>query len=529
MNAQQLKNSILQLAVQGELVPQDPNDEPASALIERIRAEKERLIKEKKIKPDKNPSYIFRGSDNLPYEKVGKNEPVCIADEVPFDIPDSWEWVRLGSLADIFGRIGFRGYTKNDIVPNGKGAITISPSNIKNGSTDFTSTTYISWEKYYESPEIMIFDNDIIVVKTGSSYGKSAIVNNLVEKATLNPQLVVLKNVLCDKNYLNLFLSSFIARKQFEKFVIGTAIPTFSQEKLSRMYVPLPPLQEQQRIVEKLKELEPYINDYDKAYEKIEKLNTDFPDLLKKSILQEAVQGKLVPQDPTDEPASVLIEQIRQEKEQLIKDKKIKKDKNESYIFRRDNSHYEKIGKEERCIDDEIPFDIPDSWEWCTLASVTEQIHYGYTASAAPVGDAKLARITDIQDNKIMWETVPYCSISKENLPKYKLKNRDILIARTGGTIGKTYIVRNLNENAVFASYLIRAIPLQLVNEEYLKLFMESPLYWEQLKAYSMGTGQPNVNGQSLSKLRLPLPPLNEQQRIVEYYKNILPKIKALK
>ena len=460
---------------------------------------------------------------------MGKNEPVCIADEVPFDIPDSWEWVRLGSLADIFGRIGFRGYTKNDIVPNGKGAITISPSNIKNGSTDFTSTTYISWEKYYESPEIMIFDNDIIVVKTGSSYGKSAIVNNLVEKATLNPQLVVLKNVLCDKNYLNLFLSSFIARKQFEKFVIGTAIPTFSQEKLSRMYVPLPPLQEQQRIVEKLKELEPYINDYDKAYEKIEKLNTDFPDLLKKSILQEAVQGKLVPQDPTDEPASVLIEQIRQEKEQLIKDKKIKKDKNESYIFRRDNSHYEKIGKEEHCIDDEIPFDIPDSWKWCTLASVTEQIHYGYTASAAPVGDAKLARITDIQDNKIMWETVPYCSISKENLPKYKLKNRDILIARTGGTIGKTYIVRNLNENAVFASYLIRAIPLQLVNEEYLKLFMESPLYWEQLKAYSMGTGQPNVNGQSLSKLRLPLPPLNEQQRIVKKKKNILPKIKALK
>ena len=111
----------------------------------------------------------------------------------------------------------------------------------------------------------------------------------------------------------------------------------------------------------------------------------------------------------------------------------------------------------------------------------------------------------------------------------YAEKNRDILIARTGGTIGKTYIVRNLNENAVFASYLIRAIPLQLVNEEYLKLFMESPLYWEQLKAYSMGTGQPNVNGQSLSKLRLPLPPLNEQQRIVEYYKNILPKIKALK
>ena len=139
--------------------------------------------------------------------------------------------------------------------------------------------------------------------------------------------------------------------------------------------LPLPPLSEQQRIVNKLKELEPYINDYDKAYEKIEKLNNNFPEQLKKSILQEAVQGKLVPQNPKDEPASVLIERIREEKQKLIQEKKIKKDKNESYIFRRDNSHYEKIGSEERCIDDEIPFDIPDSWEWCTLASVTEQIH----------------------------------------------------------------------------------------------------------------------------------------------------------
>ena len=521
MNAQQLKNSILQLAVQGKLVPQDPNDEPASALIERIRAEKERLIKEKKIKPDKNPSYIFRGSDNLPYEKVGKNEPVCIADEVPFDIPDSWEWVRLGNIGDW-----------------GSGA-TPSRTNSAyyNGDIPWLKTGDLTDGYIYEIPECITRlalketsvrlnpAKSVLIAMYGATIGKLGI---LTFPATTNQACCA---CLPYNGIYNEFLFYFLMaqKKAFIKQGEGGAQPNISKEKIVATLMPVPPLPEQQRIVDKLKELEPYINDYDKAYEKIEKLNTDFPDLLKKSILQEAVQGKLVPQDPTDEPASVLIEQIRQEKEQLIKDKKIKKDKNESFIFRRDNSHYEKIGKEERCIDDEIPFDIPDSWEWCTLASVTEQIHYGYTASAAPVGDAKLARITDIQDNKIMWETVPYCSISKENLPKYKLKNRDILIARTGGTIGKTYIVRNLNENAVFASYLIRAIPLQLVNEEYLKLFMESPLYWEQLKAYSMGTGQPNVNGQSLSKLRLPLPPLNEQQRIVEYYKNILPKIKALK
>ena len=465
-------------------------------------------------------------SDNLPYEKVGKNEPVCIADEVTFEIPDSWEWVRLGNICDM--------YTGDSINENEK---KLKFTNISNGryyigTKDVGFDHVINYDNGVKIPEEYIKFRVapagcvLLCIEGGSAGRKIAITN----------KTVCFGNKLCcfnsfsnnNKKFLYFYLQSPAFTSVFKDKITGI-IGGVSINNLKELYVPLPPLPEQQRIVDKLKELEPYINDYDKAYEKIEKLNTDFPDLLKKSILQEAVQGKLVPQDPTDESASVLIEQIRKEKEQLIKDKKIKKDKNESYIFRRDNSHYEKIGKEERCIDDEIPFDIPDSWEWCTLASVTEQIHYGYTASAAPVGDAKLARITDIQDNKIMWETVPYCSISKENLPKYKLKNRDILIARTGGTIGKTYIVRNLNENAVFASYLIRAIPLQLINEEYLKLFMESPLYWEQLKTYSMGTGQPNVNGQSLSKLRLPLPPLNEQQRIVEYYKNILPKIKALK
>ena len=524
MNAQQLKNSILQLAVQGKLVPQDPNDEPASALIERIRAEKERLIKEKKIKPDKNPSYIFRGSDNLPYEKVGKNEPVCIADEVPFDIPDSWEWVRIGTIEEINLGFTYRPTYVDD------GIFFLSVKDISGGKIDFSNAKKVSKATYdnasYGSkPQ----KGDILFGRVGTM-GKPQIIDTDVPFCIFVSLGFFRDHTnIINKEYICLWMQSQLFDKQVNVKVKGSAQKNLNTGWLKDFLIPLPPLSEQDRIVEKYKEFEPYINDYDKAYEKIEKLNTDFPDLLKKSILQEAVQGKLVPQDPTDEPASILIEKIRQEKEQLIKDKKIKKDKNESYIFRRDNSHYEKIGTEERCIDDEIPFEIPDSWEWCTLASVTEQIHYGYTASAAPVGDAKLARITDIQDNKIMWETVPYCSISKENLPKYKLKNRDILIARTGGTIGKTYIVRNLNENAVFASYLIRAIPLQLVNEEYLKLFMESPLYWEQLKAYSMGTGQPNVNGQSLSKLRLPLPPLNEQQRIVEYYKNILPKIKDLK
>ena len=230
---------------------------------------------------------------------------------------------------------------------------------------------------------------------------------------------------------------------------------------------------------------------------------------LRNSILQEAIEGRLVPQDPNDEPASALLERIREEKRRLVKEGKLKK----------------KDLEEKPISEDEIPFEIPESWEWVRLSTLSSAIHYGYTASAAPAGNSKLLRITDIQNDKVNWGTVPFCTIKENELEKYQLKNRDILIARTGGTIGKTYIVRNLNEISVFASYLIRVIPLQEVNEEFLKLFMLTPCYWTQLIEASSGTGQPNVNGQSLSKLILPIPPLEEQKRILSKIEELLPKV----
>lgn len=230
---------------------------------------------------------------------------------------------------------------------------------------------------------------------------------------------------------------------------------------------------------------------------------------LKNSILQEAIEGRLVPQDPNDEPASALLERIREEKKRLVKEGKLKK----------------KDLEENPIQEDEIPFDIPDSWEWVRLSSLSSAIHYGYTASASPTGNSKLLRITDIQNDKVDWKSVPFCSIKEKDLGTYQLKNRDILIARTGGTIGKTYIVRQLEEVAVFASYLIRVIPLQEVNEEFLKLFMMTPCYWTQLIDASSGTGQPNVNGQSLSKLILPIPPKEEQARILAKIEELLPKV----
>ena len=252
-----LKKSVLQQAVMGKLVPQDPNDEPASVLLERIRAEKQALIKSGKLKKDKHESIIYR-RDNSHYEKTDGKE-TCIDDSIPFEIPQTWEWVRLGSVISIFGRIGFRGYTKNDMVDKGNGAITISPSNIKGMYTNFTDNSYISWDKYEESPEIMIFEEDLLLVKTGSSYGKCGIVKNLPEKATINPQLVVLKYVLIDRMYLLYVLNSSLARKAYEEFVIGTSIPTFSQEKLASLLIPLPPLSEQERIVESISSILPAI------------------------------------------------------------------------------------------------------------------------------------------------------------------------------------------------------------------------------------------------------------------------------
>ena len=230
---------------------------------------------------------------------------------------------------------------------------------------------------------------------------------------------------------------------------------------------------------------------------------------LKNAILQEAIEGRLVPQDPNDEPASALLERIRKEKERLVKEGKLKK----------------KDLEEIPISEDEKPFEIPESWAWCRLINLCKIIHYGYTASAAPTGNSKLLRITDIQDDKVNWSSVPFCSIKEKDLETYQLHNRDILIARTGGTIGKTYIVRELNDIAVFASYLIRAIPLDNIFEEYIKLFMGSPYYWSQLTDAATGTGQPNVNGQSLSKLIVPLPPLAEQHRIVAKIEELLPKV----
>ena len=239
---------------------------------------------------------------------------------------------------------------------------------------------------------------------------------------------------------------------------------------------------------------------------------------LKNSILQWAIQGKLVPQDPNDEPASVLLDKIRQEKERLIKEKKIKRDKNASIIYRgEDNSYYEKMlaTGEVKCIDEEIPFEVPKGWEWERWGNISQSIQYGYNAPALEHGAIKMVRISDIQENCVLWDNVPYCQIEENDIDTYLLKVNDILFARTGGTVGKSFLVEEVPERAIYAGYLIRTRYSSLLNPRYMKLFMESQLYWEQLKNGTIATAQPNCNGKTLAKMLQPIPPTKEQDRIV--------------
>ena len=306
----------------------------------------------------------------------------------------------------------------------------------------------------------------------------------------------------------------------------GIGIQGLSSNAIHTLLFPLPPLNEQKRIVEKLQELKPYTNKYDFASNKIDTLNNAFPEQLKKSILQEAVQGKLVPQDPADEPASALLEHIRTEKEQLIKSGKIKRDKHESVIFRRDNSYYERVDGIERCIDDEMPFEIPESWRWTRWGTVATSIQYGYNAPAKQCGRIRMVRISDIHENLVTWTTVPFCDIDELDISTYLLQPNDILFARTGGTVGKSFLVRDVPYEAIYAGYLIRTRYSALLCPQYLKYFMESPLYWQQLKTGTTATAQPNCNGQTLSNMLLPLPPAKEQYRIVEKINRAFAKVK---
>ena len=510
MTGQQLKNSILQMAVQGKLVPQDPNDEPAAVLLERIRKEKEQLIKKGKIKKEKNPSYIFRGADNLPYEKVGKNEPVCIADEVPFDIPESWEWVRWGTLSESI-QYGYNAPAQE----HGRIKM-VRISDIQDNEVLWETVPYCDI-KESEIATYLLKPNDILFARTGGTVGKSYLVQDVPEEAIYAGYLIRTRysDQLCPQ-YLKYFMESELYWLQLREGTIATAQPNCNGKTLGNMLVPIPPLSEQLRIVKKLNTTMVYVTEYGAAYSRSDSLNITFPELLKKSILQEAVQGKLVPQDSADEPASILLERIRAEKQKLIAEGKIKKDKHESVIFRRDNSHYEKRGSEEVCIDEDIPFDIPDGWCWCRFSNICYKLTDG--SHNPPPKKSKGFRVIsarNIKNGKILFtdedRLCDQAGFDKEN-PRTQISKGDVILGIIGGSIGNTAIYEH--DEPVIAQRSI-AIFGSLLNNRYMKLLLDSHLFQQQFASKSNGTAQGGIYLGELANMLVPLPPENEQNRIL--------------
>ena len=487
--------------MQGKLVPQDPNDEPASVLLARIRAEKEQLIKEGKIKKEKNPSIIFRGADNLPYEKIGKNEPVCIADEVPFEIPDTWEWVRLGSIGD-WGS----GATPSRSIPEyyggdipwlktgdlNDGYIEYIPENISRFALEKTSVRL--------NPA-----GSVLIAMYGATIGKLGI---LTFPATTNQACCACLPIEICNEYLFYFLMS--QKVAFVKQSEGGAQPNISKKKIVATLMPLPSLAEQYRIVAKIKEVLQYIERYGEACSTVNSLNKAFPDLLKKSILQEAVQGKLVPQDPADEPASILLERIRAEKEQLIKAGKIKRDKHESVIFRRDNSHYEKLDGIERCIDDELPFEIPESWEWCRIGTLFS-LQAGKNISSAAIKEIEFAGSVKCYGGNGVRGYVSEAN-HHGDYP---------IIGRQGALCGN---INRATGDFYATEHAVCVDTFGGTDISWACLFLEAL----NLNQYATATAQPGLAVANINMVWIPLPPLNEQLRIVAKVDEAFPIIKAL-
>ena len=531
MTAQQLKNSILQMAVQGKLVPQDTNDEPASVLLERIRTEKERLIKEKKIKREKNPSVIFKGADNTPYEKIG-DEVRSLADEVPFDIPDSWEWVRLIDVCEYIQRGKSPKYS-----PIKKYPVVAQKCNQWSGfsieKAQFIEPNSLS--SY--GPERLLQDNDLMWNSTGlGTLGRMAIYKtaaNPYELAVADSHVTVIRPL--KQFVLPEYLYYYFANPSVQSVIEDQADGTTKQKELATATIkayltPIPPLDEQRRILAKLTEVLPVVKNYGVVYDETTAMQEAFPESLKKSILQEAVQGKLVPQDPSDEPAEALLERIRAEKQRLIKEGKIKKDKHESVIFRRDNSHYEKLDGVERCIDDELLFEIPDSWEWVRLGTVLEIARGGsprpiqqyLTTEPDGINWIKIGD-TD-KGGKYIYKTKE--KIRPEGVAKSRMVHSGDFLLTNSMSFGRPYILKS--DGCIHDGWLVLSNRFECYSVDFLYYILSSPFAYYQFCDSVSGAVVKNLNSDKVANALFPLPPLSEQKRIVQRIEELLPLVKGL-
>ena len=476
--------------------------------------------------------FFNKSSNNLPYEKVGK-EVRCIADEIPFEIPDSWEWVCLEQVCIYIQRGKSPKYS-----PIKKCPVVAQKCNQWTGFF-IDKAQFIAPETIASySEERFLQDRDLLWNSTGlGTLGRMA-----VYKEALNPFGIAVADshvtvIRSSSQILPEFLFYYFANPTVQMVIEEQASGTTKQKELAQNTVktylaPLPPLAEQKRIVAKIEELLPHIEEYGKAESKVSKLNAEFPEQLKKSILQWAIQGKLVPQNPEDEPASVLLERIRAEKAKLVKEGKIKKDKNESVIFRRDNSHYEKLNGIERCIDDEIPFEIPDTWVWVRLnelgeyrkgpfgSSLTKSMFVPKSNTSIKVYEQKNA----IQKDHTLGSYYITDKYYKEKMSGFSVLPGDIIVS-CAGTIGETYVLPQGIAPGIINQALMRMRIYAPISIEYFLIYFDYALK-QAAKKSSKGSAIKNIPPFDIFKnLLLPLPPLAEQQRIVEAIESVFKKL----
>ena len=486
MTGQDLKNSILQLAIQGKLVAQDANDEPASVLLERIKAEKKKLVEEKKIKKEKPLAEITE-------------------DEKPFEIPDSWVWVRIG---DVICPAKYGTSNKSEI--SGKIPV-LRMGNIQDGEIVYDKLVYSNNEE--DNKKYLLDKYDILFNRTNSAelVGKSAIYRG-ERPAIYAGYLILLRPILNISEYLNYVLASSYTRSYCKDVkTIGVQQCNINAEKICNHIIPLPPLSEQKRIVAKIEELMPLVDEYDKAQKELDALNTALPEQLKQSILQEAIMGKLGTNNPDDEPASELLKRIRKEKEQLIKDKKIKKEKPLPKIT-----------------EDEKPFEIPDSWVWVRLIDLYNFIDYRGKTPTKISNGVPLITASNIKEGYLDFSMKTYISCEEFETRKTRgITQQGDLLFTTEAPLGHVAI-NTLPECSCGQRIITFQSYVQDISNELFCCFILSPFFQKQIVANASGMTATGIKGEIAKTLIIPLPPLAEQHRIVSKIENLFACIEPL-
>ena len=447
-------------------------------------------------------------SDNTPYEKIG-DEVRSLADEVPFDIPDSWEWVTLKSIAiSSLGKTLDKAKNKGELKPY------LCSINVYWDGIDLTTVKEARLEEG-ELPKYLLKPGDLLICE-GGDVGRSAVWESTQEMYYQNALHRVRFYGGINPYFFQLLLECYKGNLILDTYSKGMTIKHLVQTALNAIIFPLPPLAEQNRIVDAINRLLPFLRSYDRAEKRITALNTEFPETLKKSILQEAVQGKLVPQDPSDEPAEALLERIRAEKQRLIKEGKIKKDKHESVIFRRDNSHYEKRGFEEVCIDDELPFDIPSTWMWSRLSSIVTVLGDGIHGTPVYSSNGTTAFINgnNLQDGKIVIKPDTKRVTDEEASKHKRCLTKDTVLLSINGTIGNVAFYDG--EHVILGKSACYFNLLSGVSKEYVRLVLETDYFAKYAVSVATGTTIKNVPLAGMRNLLVPIPPTAEQAEIIQ-------------